>query len=152
MMYPSIFGENLMDDVFDDVDRDMEREFNAMTKHNPLYGKNAKRLMKTDVRETDKTFEMSVDLPGIKKEDINLTLENGYLTIEAGKKMEKDTDKKGKLIRKERYTGSMERSFFVGEDITDEDITAKFDNGVLRLSIPKKEHKEEPEHTMIRIE
>lgn len=152
MLYPSIFGENLMDDVFDDVDRDMEREFNSMTRHNPLFGKNAKRLMKTDVRETDKSFEVSVDLPGIKKEDIELSLRDGYLTISAGKGMEKNTeDKKGRLIRKERYTGAMERSFFVGEDITEEDITAKFDNGVLKLSIPKKEEKK-PEHKTIRIE
>lgn len=152
MLYPSIFGENLMDDVFDDVDRDMEREFNSLTKRNPLFGKNAKRLMKTDVRETDKSFEVSVDLPGIKKEDIELSLRDGYLTISADKGMEKNTeDKKGRLIRKERYTGAMERSFFVGEDLTEEDITAKFDNGVLKLSIPKKEEKK-PEHKTIRIE
>ena len=152
MLYPSIFGENLMDDVFDDVDRDMEREFNSLTKRNPLFGKNAKRLMKTDVRETDKSFEVSVDLPGIKKEDIELSLRDGYLTISADKGMEKSTeDKKGRLIRKERYTGAMERSFFVGEDLTEEDITAKFDNGVLKLSIPKKEEKK-PEHKAIKIE
>lgn len=147
MLYaPSIFRENLMDDWFggfdqmmDLMDRDWNPQFGG--KKNPLYGKNANRLMKTDVREHENGFEVDIDLPGFKKDELNLNLEKGYLTIQASKGLDKDQkdEKSGKIIRQERYAGSMSRTFYVGEDITEEDIKAKFEDGVLKLEIPKKD-------------
>ena len=136
MLMPSIFGENLFDDNWMDFpfDRDL------WGKKNPLYGKNANRVMKTDIREHDTGYELDVDLPGFKKDEINVELENGYLTISAAKGLDKDEqDKKGKYIRRERYAGAMQRSFYVGDEVTQEDIKAKFEDGILRLSIPKKD-------------
>ena len=150
MLYmPSIFGEDLMDHWFDDMDR----EFARMEK--PLYGHNAKNLMKTDVREHDDSYEVDIELPGFHKDEVQLSLENGYLNITAAKGLDKDEkDKKsGKLIRQERYAGSMSRSFYVGEDVTEEDIKAKLEHGVLSLQIPKKEAKPQlPEKKYIAIE
>ena len=134
MMMPSIFGENLFDDFMDD--------FSFPTFPNvdkELYGKHAKNLMKTDVKETENAYEIDIDLPGFKKDEISIELENGYLTVSAAKGLDKDEeDKKGKYIRKERYAGAMQRSFYVGENLTDEDIKAKYENGILKLSVPKK--------------
>ena len=108
----------------------------------PLYGKNAKNMMKTDIREHEAGYELDIDLPGFKKDEITVDLENGYLTISAAKGLDKDEeDKKGKYIRKERYAGTMQRSFYVGDAITHEDIKAKFENGILSLTIPKKDAK-----------
>ena len=136
MLMPSIFGENLFDDDWFDFDRDF------WGKKNPLYGKNAKNIMKTDIREHDTGYELDVDLPGFKKDEINIELENGYLTMSAAKGLDKDEqDKKGKYIRKERYAGAMQRSFYVGDGVTEEDVKAKFEDGILKLSIPKKEAK-----------
>ena len=133
---PSIFGENLFDDDWFDFDRDF------WGRKNPLYGKNAKNIMKTDIREHDEGYELDIDLPGFKKDEINVELENGYLTISAAKGLDKDgQDKKGKYIRKERYAGAMQRSFYVGDAVTQEDIKAKFEDGILKLSIPKKDAK-----------
>ena len=138
MMMPSIFGENLFDD--DWMNFPFEQDF--WGKKNPLYGKHAKNLMKTDVKEKDGNYEVAIDLPGFKKDEINAQLDNGYLTISAAKGLDKDEkDKKGKYIRKERYAGAMQRSFYVGEYVTQEDIKAKYENGILRLSVPKKEAK-----------
>ena len=135
MFMPSIFGESLLDDLFD---------FNQNHQiENKLYGDKAKNLMKTDVKENDHDFEIFVDLPGLKKEDLKLDLTDGYITISANKTLEEE-DKK-KYIRKERFYGSVSRSFYVGESVKKEDIKAKFDNGVLTLSIPKVEPKEEKE-------
>ena len=135
MFMPSIFGESLLDDLFD---------FNQNHQiENKLYGDKAKNLMKTDVKENDHDFEIFVDLPGFKKEDLKLDLTDGYITISANKTLEEE-DKK-KYIRKERFYGSVSRSFYVGESVKKEDIKAKFDNGVLTLSIPKVEPKEEKE-------
>ena len=108
-----------------------------------LYGKHAKNMMKTDVRETDDSYEVDIDLPGFKKDEVKIQLADGYLTIEAAKGLDKDEkDKKsGKYIRRERYAGSMSRSFYVGEDVKQEEIHAKYDNGILKLSVPKKEAK-----------
>lgn len=145
MLTPSIFGENLFDDWFDFPDFP---DFNKAERK--LYGRHANRMMKTDVRENENDFEVDIDLPGFKKEDIKLSLENGYLVIEAGKSLEKE--KKGKAIRKERYEGSMQRSFYVGEDVKEEDIKAKFEDGVLKLVVPKKEKEEVPEKRTILIE
>ena len=134
MMMPSIFGENLFDDW---MDFPFENEF--FGKKNPLYGKHAKNMMKTDVRETDNSYEVDIDLPGFKKDEISVELKDGYLTINAAKGLDKDQkDKGGSYIRRERYAGSMTRSFFVGNGITKEEIHAKYENGILMLSVPKK--------------
>ena len=147
MLMPSIFGENLFDDDWFDFDRDF------WGKKNPLYGKNAKNIMKTDIREHDTGYELDVDLPGFKKDEINIELENGYLTISAAKGLGKDEqDKKGKYIRKERYAGAMQRSFYVGDAVTEEDVKAKFEDGILKLSIPKKDAKEVETKKTIAIE
>jgi HSP20 family molecular chaperone IbpA len=109
--------------------------------------------MKTDVHEHDDKYELDIDLPGFKKDEIKLTLENGYLSVSAAKGLDKEEkDKKGKLIRQERYSGAMQRSFYVGDAVTQEDVKAKFEDGVLRLSIPKNEEKKVPEKQYISIE
>ena len=146
---PTVFGENLMD-MFNDFDRDFFRGF-ARPEH-MLYGKNAQRMMKTDVKETDEGYELDVDLPGFKKEEIHLDLENGYLTISTEKALENKEEKKGKVLRQERYSGTMSRSFYVGDSLTEEDIKAKYENSVLSLSIPKKEAQKVPEKKTILIE
>lgn len=146
-MLPSIFSENLFDEFFDD-DFSM---FPAWGKRNPLYGKHAKNLMKTDVRETESSYEVDIDLPGFKKEDIKLDLENGYLTVSAQKGLDKDEqDKNGRYIRQERYTGSCSRSFYVG-DMKPSDVAAKYEDGILKISLPKVDQKKLPESTSIAI-
>ena len=136
MLMPSIFGESLFDDWFDDFDKEF------FGKKNPLYGKHSRNVMKTDVREMEGTYELDVDLPGFKKEDVELTFDNGYLTISAKKSLNKDEkNKEGQYIRQERYAGSMSRSFYVGESVPQSDIKAKFEDGVLRISIPKQDMK-----------
>ena len=148
MMMPSIFGENLFDDW---MDFPFEKDFFG-TK-NPLYGKHAKNMMKTDVRETEDSYEVDIDLPGFKKDEITASLKDGYLTIEAAKGLDKDEeDKKGTYIRRERYAGAMTRSFYVGENVRQEDIRAKFEDGILRLSVPKKPAKAVEENRHIAIE
>ena len=149
MMFPSVFGENLFDDWMDDFGfRD-----NFFSGKNPLYGKHAKNIMKTDVRETDKGYELDVDLPGFKKDEVQVQLKDGYLTISAAKGLDKDEqDKRGNYIRRERYSGSCSRSFYVGEDVQQEDIKAEFKHGILKLFVPKKEAKaavEEKKHIAI---
>ena len=146
---PAVFGENLMD-VLNDFDRIFFRGWDRP--EHMLYGKNASRMMKTDVKETDSGFELDVDLPGFKKEEIKLELENGYLTISTEKSLENKEEKKGRVLRQERYAGTMSRSFYVGEHVTEEDIKAKYENGVLRLNIPKKEAPKAPEKKTISIE
>ena len=135
MLMPSIFGENLfnddwMDFSFPDVDK-------------VLYGKHAKNVMKTDVKETDNSYEVDIDLPGFKKDEIEAKLENGYLTISAAKGLDKEekNEKDGKYIRKERYSGAMSRSFYVGDELKQEDIKAQYEDGILKLSVPKKDPK-----------
>ena len=148
MLRNGMFGEELFDDwmrfpTFHDFD-DVEKK---------LYGRHAAHVMKTDVHENDEGYEVDIDLPGFKKDELNLRLENGYLTVSAAKGLDKDEkSKKGKIIRQERYAGAMERSFYVGDAITEEDVKAKFEDGVLRLCIPKKESQELPEHKTIMIE
>ena len=141
MLLPSIFGENLFDDFFDDVPFFDNRAENQIEKK--LYGRHAHNVMKTDIKETDDNYELIVDLPGFKKDEIKVSLEDGYLTIEAAKGLdEKDEeDKKGKYIRKERYAGSCQRSFYVGDNLTQEDIKGEFKHGILTLNVPKKEAK-----------
>ena len=147
-MLPSIFGENLFDDWFGfpafPEFRDIDRK---------LYGKHAAREMRTDVHEHDDRYELDIDLPGFKKDELTLHLENGYLTVGAAKGLDKEqTEKTGKIIRQERYAGAMQRSFYVGDAITEEDVHAKFENGVLRLTIPKKDHKALPQRRTIQID
>ena len=146
-MLPSIFGENLFDDFFGDPFGMMPRG------RDPLYGKHARNLMRTDVRETEDTYELDVDLPGFKKDEVTLELKDGVLTIQAVKGLDKDeTDKKGKYIRQERYAGACSRSFYVGEDVEPQDVKAKYENGVLKLFVPKAEVKQVPAQTAIAIE
>ena len=147
---PTVFGENLMD-VFDDFDRNFFRGFGNVDR--ALYGKHAQHMMKTDVKETDEGYEVDVDLPGFKKDDIHLELNNGYLTISTEKSLEKTNEsKKGKMLRQERYSGVMQRSFFVGEHMTEEDIKASYESGVLHIIVPKKDAPRVPEKKTILIE
>ena len=147
-MLPSIFGENLFDDWFDFP---TFRELQNIDRK--LYGRHAAHEMRTDVHENEDHYEVDIDMPGFKKDEITLDLENGYLTVKGAKGLDKEeTNKKGKVISKERYAGALQRSFYVGEELTAEDITAKFENGVLSLAIPKKEAKKLPDHKRIQIE
>ena len=140
-MLPSIFGENLLDDWFDFP---MEKDF--FSGRNPLYGKHAKNLMKTDVRETENSYELDIDLPGFKKDEIQASVENGYLTISAAKGLDKDEkDKEGNYIRRERYAGECSRSFYVGDGLTESDIQARYEDGILKLSVPKQVAQPAPE-------
>ena len=141
MLMPSIFGEDLFDNFMKDFPFfDDNTERNVAKK---LYGRRGKNLMKTDIKETEGGYELEMDLPGFTKDEIKVSLENGYMTISAAKGLDKDEqDKKsGRYIRKERYAGSCERSFYVGEDITEEDIKGEFKHGILKLFVPKKEAK-----------
>ena len=146
MLMPSIFGENLFDD--DWMDFPFDRDFWGRTNN-----KTTKNLMKTDIREHDAGYELDIDLPGFKKDEIKASLENGYLTISAAKGLDKDEkDKDGKYIRQERYAGAMSRSFYVGEDVQQEDIHAKFEDGILKLTVPKEDPKKVEEKKYISIE
>ena len=149
MMMPSIFGENLFDD--DWMDFPFAHDF--WGGKNPLYGKRAKNMMKTDIREHDDGYEIDIDLPGFKKDEINVELDDGYLTISAEKSLDKDEEKKhGRYIRRERYAGALQRSFYVGKALTEEDIRAKYENGILTLDIPKKDARKVPEKKYISID
>ena len=131
-MLPSIFHENLFDDWFDDA-----FEKNFFGERNPLYGKHAKNLMKTDVRETRDSYKLAIDLPGFKKDEVKVELKDGYLTVSAAKGLDKDEeDKEGRFIRQERYAGACSRSFYVG-DVRPEDVKCKYEFGVLKLTLPK---------------
>ena len=146
-MLPVVYGENMFDDLFDN---------GFFGSHNPLFGKNARNLMKTDIRETDdaKAYRLAVELPGFKKDEISLDLRDGYLTISAQRNEElDDKDNEGRYIRQERATGSCARSFYVGKELEPKDISAKFENGILTLHLPKAEAKKlEPKQTLIEIE
>ena len=139
MLMPSIFGENLFDD--DWMNFPFNDEF--WGKKNPLYGKHAQNMMKTDIRETDGNYELDIDLPGFKKDEIKVQLKDGYLTVSAAKGLDEEEDDKktGRYIRRERYAGACERSFYVGEDVTQEDIKGEYKHGILKLFVPKKEAK-----------
>ena len=137
MLMPSIFGENLFDDWM---------SF-------PFRNFNTNSLMKTDIRETDGSFELDIDMPGFNKEDLKAELKEGYLTISASTNKDNgEKDENGKYIRRESYVGSCSRSFYVGEEIKQDDIKAKFENGILKISVPKKEAQpkvEEDKHIAI---
>ena len=143
MLMPSIFNDNLFDDFFDfpfyddKADRKIQRK---------LYGHHAGTLMKTDIKEKKDGYELEIDLPGFKKEDVKIQLKNGYLNIQATREEKKDEkDDKGKYVRRERYTGTCNRSFYVGSSIKHEDIHAKYENGILHVTFPKEETKKEAE-------
>ena len=151
MLMPSIFGaNNMFDDLFDD-NFFGGRELDKAEKK--LYGHRAKNVMNTDIKETDDGYELEMDLPGFKKEEVTVELDKGYITIRAAKGLDKDEQKSdGRYIRKERYAGSCERSFYVGEEVTQDEIKASFRHGILRLDIPKKEVKKVENNKYIAIE
>ena len=153
MFMPSVFsdGDDVMNEMINEWGNDWNKNF--FGKHNPLFGKRARNLMKTDVKETDNSYELEVDLPGFKKDEVKLQLSDGYLTISAEKGLDKDEKKHGRLIRQERYEGAMQRSFYVGDGLTEDDVKASFANGVLKISLPKAEAKKAlPEESYIEIE
>lgn len=132
MLMPSIFGESLFDDFFDD--------FARPARSVARYSTPTTNVMKTDVKEDEHGYELNIELPGYNKEDVKAQLNDGYLTISAETKSSNDQkDENGKYIRRERYSGTCSRSFYVGDDITEEDIKAKFENGILKITVPKKE-------------
>lgn len=137
MRMSSIFGENLFDDFMNDF------AFPALPNaEKKLYGKRARNLMKTDVKDVEGGYEVDIDLAGFKKDEIQMELEKGVLTVTAAKGLDKDEkDKEGNYIRRERYAGSMSRSFYVGEHVTEEDIHPKYENGILSFSVPKEDAK-----------
>ncbi|MCI5791809.1 MAG: Hsp20/alpha crystallin family protein [Lachnospiraceae bacterium] len=144
MLMPGIFGtrdfDNFMDFTFPSVDKE-------------LYGKHAAQMMKTDVREVGDNYEVDVDLPGFKKDEIDIRLDKGTLTIAAAKGLDKEEDdKNGKFLRRERYTGAMSRSFYIGEGFTVKDIKAKYENGILSLTVPKKAQPQVEEVQKVAIE
>ncbi len=143
MLVPSIFGENLFDDFFDfPWDRDY---YTART--------NTNRLMRTDVKETDQTYELDIDLPGFKTDDIKVQLKDGYLTVAATKNVNNDEKREdGSYIRRERYAGSCSRSFYVGDAVKQEDVHAKYSDGILRLSVPKTDRRQVEQNNYIAIE
>lgn len=146
MYMPSFFGESLFDEWMGAQLAQMNQIDHA------LYGKHADHVMKTDVKENENGYEVEMDLPGFKKEQLSVTLNNGYLTVCAAKGLDKDEkDKSGRLIRQERYAGSMQRSFYVGSGVTEQDVTARFEDGVLHLNLPKKDSRRLPENHQILI-
>lgn len=147
MMLPSIFGENLFDDL---MDLSLDRDF--FGGKNPLY-KQETNLMKTDFKENEDNYEVDIDLPGFSKDEISAHLKDGYLTVSASKDVNNDEkDENGKYIRKERYSGSCSRSFYIGTEIKEDEIKAKYENGILKLNVPKKDQKQVEEKKTIAIE
>lgn len=147
MMLPSIFGENLFDEW-------MGNAFsNFVNADKELYGKHSKNMMKTDVKETDGAYQLAIELPGFDKNEITAQLQDGYLTITASKSLDKDEqDQEGRYIRRERYAGAMQRSFYVGTALQQEDIKAKYESGVLKLEVPKRDAKSVERSRYIAIE
>ena len=141
MLMPSIFGEDLFDNFMNDFSFYNDAPFENVEKK--LYGHHAKNVMKTDIKETDEGYELEIDLPGFTKDEVKVSLDNGYMTVSAAKGLDKDEQEKksGKYIRRERYAGACERSFYVGDEITEEDVKGEFKHGMLKLFRPKKEAK-----------
>ncbi len=143
MMVPRIFNDNLFDSFFGDDFFWPEMGRGADRTSRKLYGHRAAEIMKTDVKETDNGYEVAIDLPGFKKEDVTCELKDGYLTVSAKKQLEEnEKNEEGKYIRRERYTGSQSRSFYVGEGIHEDEIRASFQDGILKLDVPKKDVKQ----------
>ena len=143
MFYPTLFNDKFFDDFWGFKPSDAERK---------LYGKHGNGLMKTDVRDKDGNYELDIDLPGFKKDEISLTLDNGYLIVAAAKSVnDEEKDDKGTVLRQERYSGAMQRSFYVGDGLDENDVKAKFEDGVLSLVFPKEKEPELPEKKTIAI-
>ncbi|MCD7806966.1 MAG: Hsp20/alpha crystallin family protein [Lachnospiraceae bacterium] len=140
MLVPSTYRRNLWDEFFDDFENEVEDEFfHPARRGHRGYG-NAADMMRTDVKENAADYEVTMNLPGIQKENVKVQLTDGYLTVTASSDTNNDQkDDNGKYIRRERYVGSYSRSFYVGEDVKQEDIKAKFENGTLILTVPKNE-------------
>ena len=139
MLVPSVFGDSLFDDWMDD--------FGFPGFHRSNYGRMASGLMRTDIRETENGYELNIDLPGYQKDDVQVQLKDGYLTVSA--KTNEDQEQKdgsGKYIRRERYSGSVRRSFYIGKNTSEQEIRARFENGILKLSLPKTDPKKVEEH------
>ena len=151
MLMPSIFGENLFDDFMRDFPFYNDKDMKKLEKK--LYGRRGRNMMKTDIKERDDSYELEMDLPGFKKDEVKVALENGYLTISAAKGLDEDEQEKksGRYIRRERYAGACQRTFYVGEDVRQEDIKGEFKHGILKLTIPKKAA-QVPEKKYIAIE
>ena len=151
MLLPSIFNNDFFDTWMDDM-----RPFRWLNDETEkkLYGSRASHMMATDVHEHEDHYDVDVDLPGFTKDEIELQLNDGYLSITASKGLDKEKqNNEGKVVRRERYAGTMSRSFYVGEQITEDEIKARFENGVLKLTVPKKEEKKVlPEKKTIMIE
>lgn len=144
MMLPSLFGDGLFDDLLD---------FSIPRTYKRVYNNSMNTAMRTDIKETEQGYELDIDLPGFKKENIQLELKEGYLTINAQRSSDADQkDQDGKYVRRERYYGSMSRSFYVGENVSEEEIHAKFEDGILKLAVPKNEPKKVEEKKYIAIE
>ena len=153
MLRPSIWTDDIFDDFMRDFDVSFFDDRDMRKAEKKLYGRRGKNMMKTDVKETDGTYEVDIDLPGFKKDEISAKLENGYLTVSAAKGLDKDEkDKKGKYIRRERYAGAMSRSFYVGDSVTQDEIKARYEDGILKLSVPKKDAKAVEKNDCIAIE
>ena len=131
MFMPSILKKGFMDNVFDD---DFFMDF-----------KNEKAIGKTDIKELKDNYLLEIELPGFAKEDIKAEVNNGYLVVTAEHNNKEEKDEKGRYIRKERYSGQCMRSFYVGSELKEEDIKAKFENGILKLEVPKKEFEKKVE-------
>ena len=145
MLMPSIFGESLFDDFMDGL------RFPKIGRE--LQGKHEAAIMKTDVKEKDNAYEVDIDLPGFKKDDIQIQLENGYLTVSAAKGLDKDEkNKEGRYLRRERFAGNVSRSFYVGHKVQKEDIHPRFENGILSFAVPKDKKAVEENSNYIKIE
>ena len=147
MMMHNYLGDNLFDE--DWADTPLMREY--FGKGNFLYGKHAKHLLRTDVRETEDAIEADIDLPGFKKDEIQVHLENGYLTVSAEKHADKQAGK-GKYLRQERYSGTVSRTFYVGDALKPDDVKAKYEDGVLVVSLSKKAPEAIKQRSQIAIE
>ena len=129
MLVPRNNSFDLFDDIFED-DFFPRHEF---------FSRKERNLMKTDIKEKDDKYLLDIDLPGFEKENINISLNNGYLTVEAKVNKNEKKDEHEKFVRKERFYGECSRSYYVGDEIKEEDINAEFKNGILKVEIPKKQ-------------
>ncbi|MBR2576407.1 MAG: Hsp20/alpha crystallin family protein [Firmicutes bacterium] len=145
MLMPTLFRTNLFDDLLDDFAKETKRAAQNIV--------SVTGVMKTDIKEKDDCFELMIDLPGFEKEDVKAELKEGYLNISAERNSsDEEKDEEGRFIRRERYSGTCSRSFYVGDDLKQEDIKAKFENGILMLTVPKKPEEpveDEPQYISI---
>ena len=145
MMRPSIWTDDIFDDFMRDFDFPFFDDRDVKKAQKKLYGRRGKNIMKTDIKELDNEYRLVMDLPGFSKDEVKVSLENGYLTVSAAKGLDEDEKEKksGKYIRQERYTGACQRSFYVGDALTQDEIKAEFKHGILKLTIPKKNGEED---------